>query len=168
MSDEGSTRLRPVVDADLDVLGELRNDLDVQLLLLARPRPNSPERVRQWVSRLADDPAAALFAIADRDDACVGFVQLTAIDAVSSHARLGIAVAPEHRRRGHAAAAIAELWDYGHRVWGLRKLVLDVRADNRGALDLYEALGFERVGVHREHFRDGDRWHDVVVMERLG
>jgi ribosomal protein S18 acetylase RimI-like enzyme len=57
-----------------------------------------------------------------------------------------IEIRPEHRRKGHAQAALLEL---GRRAQaaGIRSIDLHVFGDNAGAITLYERLGF--VTTHR-------------------
>ena len=62
------------------------------------------------------------------------------------------------------AATIALLSEA--RTLGLFKLLLEARVDNHGAIALYEKLGFRRVGTLQRHYDDGERRHDVLVMER--
>jgi len=161
-----TTMLRAPEDSDDGVLAALRNDLTIQRLLLGRPRPNSLVRVREWVSRLASDPASLFFVIASAEDgSAVGFLQITHMDPIDGIGRLGIAVHPDSARRGHGRAAIRLVGPYLRDVFGLRKIVLDVRADNAAALNLYRSLGFREVGVWRDHHRVGDSYLDVVSME---
>ncbi len=163
---DATTVLRAPEVADEAVLTAIRNDLATQQMLLARPRPNSPSRVREWVSRLASDPSSVLFVIAEAESgSAIGFLQITEMDLVNGCGRLGIAVHPDHARRGHGRAAIAMVGPYLHQVFGVRKLILEVRADNQAALSLYRSLGYREVGVWRAHYRQGDTFHDVVAME---
>lgn len=67
---------------------------------------------------------------------------------------LRLGVAPEERRRGIARALVED---------GLERLraerveicFLEVRANNEGAIALYEAIGFHRAGRRRRYYRDG-------------
>jgi ribosomal protein S18 acetylase RimI-like enzyme len=57
-----------------------------------------------------------------------------------------LAVDPAHRGRGHAASLMAE----GERLLielGCPKIMLMVRADNTGVIDLYEHLGYATEGT---------------------
>lgn len=165
---QGKTvRLREARDDDLPALAALRNDLDLQLALMATPRPNTAERVADWIKRRASDPAGAFFVIALADgSATIGFLQLVNIDPVHRHADLGICVSAAHQGKGRAAEALALLETYAAGTLGLRKMVLQVLADNARAIAFYERDGYRRVGVlERHHFQCG-AFHDVLIMEK--
>lgn len=63
-----------------------------------------------------------------------------------------IAVAPEHRRRGLAAAMLRRLTDRA-RALGARRMLLEVRVDNDPALGLYRGFGFTRIGLRRRYYQ---------------
>ena len=73
-----------------------------------------------------------------------------------------IAVRPDHRRRGLARAlleaALADAADSG-----ADRMLLEVSADNPGALAFYAAEGFAEIDRRRGYYRDGA---DAVVMQR--
>jgi RimJ/RimL family protein N-acetyltransferase len=143
----------------------MRADTALQHMLLANPPPGGDGDVPGWIARR--EAGGRLWAIADAEtDACLGFVQLADINRKNALGWLGIALAPQARGRGLGRAAMASLEDEA-RAMGLRKLLLQVRTDNPGAIALYERAGFARAGVLRRHYDDGERLHDVLVMERL-
>lgn len=158
-------RLREPRDADIAVLAELRNDLEVQRLLLARGRPNSLTRVQAWVDRTLNAEDAVFFIIADDRDAALGFVQVTGLDLLDGHGRLGIAIRDVARGVGVGREAVQLVGRYVREVFNLRKLVLEVAASNATAIAAYESVGFRRVGVLVDHVVYGGIATNVVVME---
>ena len=51
---------------------------------------------------------------------------------------------------------------------GHHRLTIDPGADNAAAIRCYERVGFRRVGVMREYWRDGDGvWRDGLLMDLL-
>ena len=56
--------LRETREMDLPVLAGIRNDVALQLALMATPRPNTVERVEDWIKRRASDPAGVFFVVA--------------------------------------------------------------------------------------------------------
>jgi [ribosomal protein S18]-alanine N-acetyltransferase len=76
---------------------------------------------------------------------------------------MNIAVNPSFRRRGIATALIErlfELTDDG----GRRGYTLEVRVSNKGAIKLYERLGFTARGKRRGYYTDNRE--DALVMWR--
>ena len=164
----GHTRLRACLEADLEVLTTIRNDVELQANLLALPRGSSRDAVRAWVSRRASDETCLFFIVSDvHTDRALGFVQLLRIDLVHGHAELGIALATDARGHGHGAAAIGLIERYAQDVFRIRKFVLQVRASNLAAVRLYSKLGYERAGTLRAHFYHRGAFDDVTLMERL-
>lgn len=76
---------------------------------------------------------------------------------------LTIAVADGWRGRGVGSALMRGLEAWARRT-GVRKLQLHVRAGNRGAIALYERLGYVREGVLRAQVADGAGFEDEWVM----
>uniref|UniRef100_A0A182T1A1 N-acetyltransferase domain-containing protein n=1 Tax=Anopheles maculatus TaxID=74869 RepID=A0A182T1A1_9DIPT len=74
-----------------------------------------------------------------------------------------LAIHPSWQRRGLGrtllAALIAQL-----EARGVVTLWLEVRASNRGAIALYEALGFNEVTVRRNYYPAAHGREDAIVM----
>lgn len=66
---------------------------------------------------------------------------------------MNIAVHPDYRRRGVAAALIVELI-HQLREQGSRILRLEVRESNAPAIALYESLGFTWLGLRKNYYRN--------------
>ena len=159
--------LRLWYDADLDFFGLLRNDVETQLVLLAQPRPNPANRVRQWLEDRSSAADGLFFVIATKPDGrAVGFVELRDIHATHGWGHLGICLDRAARGRGFAVEAMELLESYARRVLMLRKIVLTVAANNTVARHLYDSTGYSTVGTHREHYHVGGKWLDAVVMEK--
>jgi RimJ/RimL family protein N-acetyltransferase len=161
-------RLRTWRDEDLPVLTKLRNDVELQAQLLARARGSRSEQVREWLQARSTHPDSMLFVIAEQsNDEALGFVQVSDLDMVDGRASLGICLVKQARGRGIGSQTIFLLCGYLRDQWHLRKLSLNVRADNDSALRCYDKTGFVRCGLLREHVFISGRWHDVVLMERF-
>ena len=72
-----------------------------------------------------------------------------------------VAVHPEYRRRGIAAALISLLAEQAQAI-GLAFMTLEVRESNAPAIALYEKLGFTTVG-RRKNYYEKPR-EDAILM----
>jgi ribosomal-protein-alanine N-acetyltransferase len=71
-----------------------------------------------------------------------------------------IAVVPEYVGWGIGSALLPELINEGRRR-GAADVLLEVRADNPRAQQLYRRFGFEQIHVRRKYYRDGV---DALIM----
>jgi L-amino acid N-acyltransferase YncA len=127
----------------------------------------SPRRERlnptAWLS------ARTPLVVVDDGTSAIGFAA-----ALSDSVPLGSAkcaeaiayVAPPHRRRGAARAAMSELLSVA-RTMGLWKLVVYSLADDGPARMLLERVDFRTVGTLVKHVQVDGGWRDVALHERL-
>ena len=90
-------------------------------------------------------------------DPVVGYIVTRTVDDVTDLQR--IAVHPDPRRRGLARALLGTAAAHGHRM------LLEVSADNAGAVGFYTTEGFVEIGRRRRYYRDGS---DALVLQRMG
>ncbi|MDE0042156.1 MAG: WbqC family protein [Candidatus Poribacteria bacterium] len=155
--------LRKVVSSDFPALATLREDRELQHALMSYPRSGTPLDIQHWIDRRLKH--GALWAIADKfTDECLGYVQLANFHRQGRFAWLGIALVPNSRGQGIGHDAIEALKQEAT-ILGLRKLMLEVRADNSTAHRLYEKSGFSQVGRLMSHYYDGEKYHDSIIME---
>lgn len=82
-------------------------------------------------------------------------------------ASIGMAVHDAYAGRGVGTALMGAVVDLAERWWNIKRLELNVYADNSRAIALYERFGFEREGLHRAYaWRDG-AYVDSLSMARL-
>ncbi len=116
--------------------------------------------VHEWV----DAPSGHRL-VAVEDGTIIGYAAVVPGLHWSSHvAELRVVVDPDQRRRGigHELArqGVAQAVDMG-----MIKVIVEVVAEHRSAISLFESLGFEPEAVLRRHIRDREgELHDLMML----
>jgi ribosomal-protein-alanine N-acetyltransferase len=114
-----------------------------------------------FASELAKPSSISLGAFAGETAELVGYLVISRY--VDAWHVMNIAVAPEHRRRGIAAALFERLFELTAGD-GRRGYTLEVRISNEAAIKLYERLGFQSRGIRRGYYTDNRE--DALIMWR--
>jgi len=80
---------------------------------------------------------------------------------------IGADIHPDHRRKGYAFEAYEMFLSWMFKSWEMNKVSLEVLSDNKGAIALYEKLGFVREGVKREEVLRAGKYLDSIIMSIL-
>lgn len=165
---EKRVRLRAIDEGDLPLLMQWRNDPQTAPHFF-HSGPLSPARQRRWFEAFLsrDDEE---YWIGERCEGGVplGTIGLARIDRRHRRAELGrVLVAPEHRRRGYAREMCRLAVEYAFEELDLRRVWLEVFADNEPAVRLYRELGFVEEGRLRQHVVQDGRARDVLVFGLL-
>ena len=160
-------RLRAVEREDLPRLHELFDD-DLELLARSEdvpPRPVSlAEREQRFDELLEEpDPAVMRFVI-ELGDELVGECQLQSIDHYRGSCHLGIALGRDYWAKGLGQDAVRTLVAFAFRDLHLRKVGLEVLADDDRAVGAYRKVGFVDEGRLRVHSWFEGAFHDALVM----
>src|SRR3954468_12837799 len=94
-------------------------------------------------------PSGICLAALDGDE-LVGYCICSRYDTVW-HV-MNVAVAPERRRDGIAAALLRRLFDEADKPG--EQYTLEVRPSNGAAIKLYESFGFKRAGLRKGYYHD--------------
>lgn len=140
----------------------LAREADVAALLqLLATMPEMPHWTEaHWLELIRSN---AIVLVAEDEGVLVGCAVATVLEVPGeTTAELEtIVVAAEQRGRGLGKALLAELiFATGRR--GAEKMLLEVRAGNARALELYARVGFQREGVRPSYYREPVE--DAVLM----
>lgn len=153
---------------DLGMLLEMRNDLSLQRQLMAQPRGNSLDQIRDWLSARTKSPDGVFLVIVGQPSGeMVGFIQAVGMDHINGIGRIGICIARGFQGKGYGGEAMALLESYLKEVFGLRKLMLEVLAENAVAIGMYLKHGYREVGRLQQHFYYDGEYAEVLIMEKL-
>ncbi len=140
-------------------LGDIQAVCAIDVASFTMPWP-----AKSYRFELTQNPAAALWvAEAKRDDNHKRVVGMIATWFVIDEVHIAtLAVHPDYRRHGVGARLLAH--GILHSVAkGARTAMLEVRRGNLGAQTLYQAFGFEVVGVRPHYYQDNNE--DALLMD---
>lgn len=160
--------LRPVIDADSDLLFGWINDHDLVVFNAPFREVSRPEH-DAWFSRIQSRKDVAFFMIEDtKSGKAIGSCQLLNIHSVHRSAELQIRIgSTTSQNRGSGSEAVRQLIAYGFSKLDLRRIALHVFATNQRAIRVYEKNGFVREGLLRQAACIDGQWLDVVCMARV-
>lgn len=124
------------------------------------PTPWSEDAFRKEIT---DNPVAR-YLVAEKDGAVIGFAGAWII-LDESHIT-NIAVLAAQRGRGYGRALTAGLMQYLANL-GAAYATLEVRKSNLTAQNLYQSLGFVRVGVRKRYYEDNGEDALLMVCEHM-
>jgi putative acetyltransferase len=166
MSDLTIRRAHP---GDAEAFARMMSEPGVFAQLMQMPYADAAQW-RERLARGAEPGQPDLQLVAEAEARLVGSAGLHAVGPAlrRRHAMmLGISVTRAWQGRGVGRALMQALCDYADRWLGLRRLELQVYADNAPAIALYRRFGFELEGTHRGYaMRDGVLV-DSLSMARL-
>lgn len=136
------------------------------------PRPYGPNDAAAFFGQSSlgwRDRTAATFAGVDPHDddevlLSVGLVRINPHDLV---AEIGYWTAPQHRRRGHTAAAAQTLSRIALTQWGFVRIELVADVANTASHRVAVSAGFRREGIARCSLLLSGHHHDAVVFSRV-
>ncbi|MFD1561833.1 GNAT family N-acetyltransferase [Paraburkholderia silviterrae] len=142
----GAVRVRTCEPSDFDALVDMMNQPGVRHgTLLSGWR--TPESLRTWYE---SRPPGCITICAEVDGRVVGQSHLEIAKPRRSHcASLGFAVHDAYQRRGVGSALMAAMLECADHSLGLRRVELEVFADNAAAIALYRKFGFVVEGRSR-------------------
>jgi L-amino acid N-acyltransferase YncA len=103
--------------------------------------------------------------LAVEDGEVIGTVTVVPLQGWSGHVgEVRVIVDPQHRRRG-VGRALARYAVFEALNLGLRKMVVEVIADQEATVGMFRSLGFEPEALLRDHVCDDDgNLHDLMLL----
>lgn len=163
-----AVRLRPIADADTDLIVKWRNTPSVVQNFIFR-QTFTPEMHRSWLATKVATGQVVQYIIIDKaDDKPVGSVYYRDMDGHNRSAEYGIFIGEESARGKGLGTETAKLFtDFGFAELQLHRISLRVLAENAAARRSYEKAGFVQEGVFRDMELLDGQYRDVVFMARL-
>lgn len=167
---DDTLRLRAPEPSDLDCMYIWEND-PVLWPHSSVSAPLSRKQLGDYIDSYDGDiyTAGQLRLVIERvgDPRPVGTLDITDFSPRDRHARVGIFVAPEARRRGYALRALALAKAYAGRALGIHTLLALIAIDNEPSRRLFAAAGFRTCGRVRSCLRRGPSYCDIILYQVL-
>ena len=110
---------------------------------------SSPWSENSVASELKND--LSLWLVAEEDGRVAGYIGSQTVCGETD--MMNVAVHPDFRRKGIGEALVCALIEELKKV-GSHRLMLEVRVSNAPAIALYEKLGFSRMGLRKNYYRN--------------
>ena len=164
-----NTYLRALEPSDLEFLYSLENDVSVWHVGNTLV-PYSKFVLEQYLENATQDIYTVKqlrLIICNSNHDAVGAIDLYDFDPMHRRAGVGIAIAPDHRKNGHASDALQLLADYCRNTLQLHQLYCSVTANNLQSINLFAKAGFQSIGTRKDWLRTPDGWDDVVEFQKM-
>ena len=129
--------------------------------------PTTKEQNEKWIeSVLNKKNEINLIAYEKENDRPVGMISLIDIDQRNQKCEIGRVLIgnAEDRKKGYGKHLISLALEYAFLHLNMRKVYLEVFADNASAIRFYEKNGFVQDGRFAEHIYKNGKFKDVVHM----
>ena len=146
-----------MIDGSMHVEEMRLADVD-QVLVTERKSYATPWSRRAFVSELTEN-AYAHYLVAKSGQRIIGYIGMWFI--VDEGHITNVAVHPDFRGRGVGRMLMQAAMDLAKISGGIR-VTLEVRVSNTVAQNLYDSLGFRRVGLRRGYYTDNGE--DAYIM----
>ncbi|AWN49247.1 spermidine N1-acetyltransferase [Methylobacterium terrae] len=156
-------KLRPLEREDLLFVHQLNNNDSIMRYWFEEAYESFAE-LAQLYERNIHNQTERRFIIATPENERAGLVELVEINHLHRSCEFQIAIHPSFQGRGYARRATQIAMDYAFKVLNIHKLYLHVDKDNRRAIGIYEACGFETEGTLRDEFFVNGKYRDAVRM----
>ncbi len=108
----------------------------------------------------------SILLIAKIDEEVVSIGSLTGYSRskIAHRGEIAISVKKAYWNCGIASMMMKELIRFGKEIANMEVIQLEVKADNKSAIHLYEKLGFKKIGSYEKFFKIGCQYYDAYLM----
>lgn len=163
--------LRAPESADIDLLFEWENDPSFWLITQTQS-PFSRDLLEEYLFHADKDlyeyrQMRLMIELIDHAKT-IGNVDFFEFDPFNKRVGVGICIADlESRGKGYAKDALEIALQYAFEQFQLEQVFCNVLSNNDSSLALFKNSGFEEVGVKKRWIREGDQWHDEILLQKL-
>lgn len=162
--------LRALEPKDLDFLYQLENDTSIWEIS-GTLKPYSKKVLQLYLEnahRDIYDVKQLRLCICNKNDGCIGLIDLFDFDPKNRRAGIGIVITKtEDRNKGLGAEAISLLCNYAFSILDLHQLYANILEENKASIHLFEKLGFTKIGVKKEWVRTNSGFKNEIIFQKI-
>ena len=161
--------LRAMEPEDLDWLYAVENNREVWNVGNTNV-PYSRYVLHDYIANATNDiynDGQVRLIVENEEHELIGMVDVFDFNAQHRRAEVSIVVRKEYRRKGYAAAAIDQIFDYSLHILHLHQLYAVVAEDNEASLALFLKKNFQTHNRLKEWLFDGVKYTDVIVLQKI-
>lgn len=161
--------LRPIQKDDITYLNQWKNDEETYMYLGGGFMPTSINQQEKWLDSLMDTSGNnKRFIICDNNSSPVGMVGLYDINWIHRTCEIGIYIGSKDAKgKGYGKEACLLVERFAKEYVNLRKIKLNVVSDNKKALNMWQSLGYIKVGEYiKERYIKGV-YRNLTLMEKF-
>ena len=159
-----SVRVRPMGVEDADALHGFFLSIPEEDLLFLRRDVTDRNVIESWANDVAGGHTLTL--LAERDGTVVGEASIhqSRVPWTAHVGEVRVVVDADHRKLGLGSALVQAIF-LEALARGVEKIIAEMTPDQKGAINVFQKLGFRIEGLLRDHVRDrrGQK-RDLVVM----
>ncbi len=161
---DGEAELSPMKREDSDAMLAFAESLPVHDLLFLRRNITHPKVLSAWSDEIENGSIVSLIAREGGDIIGCSAVVRDELSFSPHVGELRVLVSPKGRDRGLGRILIQECFLIALGL-KLQKLTAQMTVDQKGAIAVFEEMGFTAEALLKEHVRDADgTYHDIVVL----
>jgi diamine N-acetyltransferase len=162
-------KLRALEISDLPLLYQWENDATAWADGDTH-NPLSQHLLREYIESSTGDlyKDGQLRLVIEDEGAIAGCLDLFDLDPRSRRAAMGLYIAPAHRGKGLAKAAVEWALSYAREFLHLHQLYAIIRCENKACCRIYEELDFTRDAVLRDWvIRPDGSYDDAILFQKI-
>ncbi len=126
----------------------------------------SVEQEMEYIGSMSEnDNALMVLGIVDNNIVSVAQVAAPPRKRIAHNGELAISVKKEYWSMGIGTEVMKVLIDFAKETRVIKNVGLGVKGSNHKAIKLYEKMGFEKVGVHKNFFNIDGAYDDEILMD---
>ncbi len=161
--------LRPIKRSDILYLNQWKNDEETYMYLGGGFMPTSIDQQEKWLDSMIDTTGNnKRFIICDSDNLPIGVIGLYNINWINRTCEIGIYIGNKDvKGKGYGKEACVLIEKFAKEYVNLRKIKLSVVSDNKKALNMWQSLGYNKIGEYlKERYIKGS-YRDLTLMEKF-